>query len=78
MILGNSPFDSSIFKQLEAQKRVREFDHSDSDVTEEGYMLPTQPWWAHRENGRDLFGQKSQESQSQVSPLFGDDENECK
>ncbi len=78
MIFGNSPFDSLIFKQLEAQERVRDFDHSDSDVTEEEYQLPTQPWRAHREHDQDLFGPKSQEGRTQVSPLFRDDENESK
>ncbi len=49
-ICGNSPFDSSIYKQPEAQERVRNFDQSDSDFTEEEYQLPPQPWRGHREN----------------------------
>ncbi len=55
-MFGNFPFDSSIFKQLKAQERVRNFDHSDSDVTEDEYQLPPQPWHVNRENDRDIFG----------------------
>ncbi len=78
MIFGNSPFEASIFQQLEALERIKNFEQSDSDFTEEEYQLPTQPWRTHRENGLDLFRPKSQEGRSQVSPPFSDDENECK
>ncbi len=42
-IFGNSPFDFAIFQQLGAEERIRNFEQSDSDVTEEMYQLRPQP-----------------------------------
>ncbi len=58
--------------------RVRNIDHSDSDITEDEYQLPPQPWHVNRENDQDIFGPKSHEGRLQVSSQFGYDENESK
>ncbi len=78
MNFGNSPFDTSIFQKVGSQERIRNFEQSDSDFTEEMYQMPPNPRRVHRENGQDLFGQKSQEGRPQVTPPFGENENERK